>query len=255
MTEIELLRSQLKGLSLYAIMSIFEEEAKRAAKLKIPYTAYLAKLVEEEVLSKTDKSVNIKIRKAKFPSIKTLDAFNFKFQPDINETLIKELAQLGFIDKAENIVFAGVPGTGKTHLAIALGICACSQKKRVLFTNVHALMNDLIACTIDKSINGKLDALSRIDLIIIDELGYLPMNKEAANLFFQLISRRYEKKSIILTTNKAFQEWGDIFGDEIIASAVLDRVLHHCHIFAINGPSYRTNSKIDKKKDQRKALK
>lgn len=253
MTEIEILKTQLKGLSLHTIGNIFEDEAKKAAKLKLSYTSYLAKLIQEELLVKTDRSINVKIIKAKFPWIKTLESFDFKFQQGINEALIKELAQLGFIEKAENIILAGPPGIGKSHLAIGIAIKACNQRKRVLFINAHALVNDLVASTIDRTLNQKLELLSRLDLIIIDELGYMPMTKEASNLFFLLISRRYESKSIIVTTNKAFQEWGEIFGDDIIASAILDRLLHHCHIFAITGPSYRTKDKTIKKNETKSA--
>ncbi len=248
MTEIHTLRQHLKRLSLHTISEIFEQEAQKASKIKMTYTAYLAKLVEEEILAKTDRSINAKISKAKFPQIKTLEGFDFSFQPSISEVQIKELAGLSFMDRAENILLMGPPGVGKTHLAIALGVKACQARKRVFFTCAVSLLDQLVASTVDRSLGTKLDVLSRLDLLIIDELGYMPIDKPRANLFFQLISRRYEKGSIILTTNKSFDEWAEVFGDEVIASAILDRLLHHSHIIPINGPSYRTKDKVQKNK-------
>ena len=135
----------------------------------------------------------------------------------------------------------GSPGTGKSHLAIAIGIRACSAHKRVLFRPVAELLDELIAATVDHTLGARLAMLGRLDLLVLDELGYLPMDPRRANLFFQLISRLYEHGSIILTSNMPFEAWGTVFGgDEVIASAVLDRLLHHCHVIAINGPSYRT---------------
>lgn len=241
------LQMLLKRLALGAVVPIVEEEAKKAAKTKMSYTGFLERLLEEELLSKTERGVQMRIQKARFPQIKTLDAFDFSFQPSINQALLNELAELHFLSAATNVLFIGAPGTGKSHLAIALGVKACQAGKSVLFTTVANLLDLLVASTIDRSLPQKLDMLLRVTLLVLDELGYLPMDKQRANLFFQLISRRYEKGSIILTSNKSFDGWGDIFGDDVIAGAILDRLLHHSHVIAINGPSFRTKDKFKSK--------
>jgi len=249
------LKEQLKKLTLHTILDIYEEEAKRAIKTKLSYSGYLARLIEEEILAKTDRSINAKIAKAKFPWRKTIEEFDFKFQKSLDERLIRELAELSFLEKAANILFVGAPGVGKTHLSIGLGIKACQARKRVLFTKAGELIEELAICKFNRTLPQRLDLLSRLDCLIIDEIGYIPIQKEGANLFFQLISRRYEHGSVIITTNKAFEEWGEVFGDDVIASAILDRLLHHSHIIPINGPSFRTHKKIDPKKENQKQLK
>jgi DNA replication protein DnaC len=250
MVELELLKDNLRFLRLPRIEEIFETEAKRAAKVKVSYTAYLSRLIEEEVLAKTERSVNARIAKAKFPMIKTLEGFDYSFQASVSEVLIKELAELSFLARAENIIFLGPPGVGKTHLATGLGLRACAARKRVLFTQAMALMDELVAAVVSHELAGKLETLSRLDLLVIDELGYLPMDKHRANLFFQLVSRRYERGSLIITSNKSFNQWGEIFGDDVIAGAILDRVLHHSHIIAIQGKSYRIKDKKTKSIDR-----
>jgi DNA replication protein DnaC len=227
---------------------MFEDEANKASKGQMSYTAFLARLVDEEVVSKTDRSVNARIAKARFPAIKTLESFDFSFQPSLPATRIKELAELGFIEHADNILFVGPTGTGKTHLSIALGLKACNQRKRVLFTSAMSLLDQMVAATVSHNLGAMLETLGRLDLLIIDELGYMPVDTHRSNLFFQVVSRRYEKGAIILTTNKPFDRWGEMFGDDVIASAILDRLLHHSHIIAINGPSYRIKDKLKKLK-------
>ena len=246
MTEIERVTEQLKRLSLDSMASIFEKEAEKAAKSQMSYTAFLARLADEEVASKTDRSVNARIVKAHFPAVKTLESFDFIFQPSLPMAQIKELAELGFIEHAHNILLIGPPGSGKSHLSIALGIKACAHRKRVLFTSAAGLLDQMVAAAASHGLGKMLDVLGRLDLLIVDELGYMPIDSQKGNLFFQMVSRRYEKGSIILNTNKSFDRWGEMFGDDVIASAILDRLLHHCHIIPTTGPSYRIKDKLEK---------
>lgn len=243
--EQEELRKRLKDLSLHTMASIFEEEAKKAGKLKASYTDYLKNLVEEEHLARTDRSVAARIAKAKFPFMRTLESFDFSFQSSICPQYIKELGNLSFLEKAENILLLGPPGTGKSHLAVAIGVKACMAKKRVLSFIVDDLLDQLVAAKVCGTLPKKLAELSRLDLILCDELGYNSIDKERANLFFHLVAKRYERGSIILTSNKTFDEWGNIFcGDDVVATGLLDRLLHHSHMIVIDGPSYRTRDKI-----------
>jgi len=243
-TDIERLRQNCKQLGLHTMAAMFEPAAQKAAKTKQSYVGFLSHLIDEELAAKSDRSVNARIARARFPVIKTLEQFDFAFQPSIPAPLVRELAELGFLERAEALVLCGPPGVGKSHLAIAIGIRACAAHKRVMFRAVPDILDELIAATVDHTLAARLNAISRLHLLVLDELGYLPMDARRANLFFQLISRLYERGSIILTTNKSFEEWGSVFGgDEVIAGAVLDRLLHHSHVLAINGPSYRTKDK------------
>lgn len=157
---------------------------------------------------------------------------------------MRELAGLSFVEQAANILVVGGPGVGKTHLAIALGLRACQARKSVLFVAAADLLDQLIAADISHTLGKLLDQLRRLDLLIVDELGYLPMDARRANLFFQLVAARYTKGSLLITTNVAFDGWGKLFGDDVIASAILDRLLHISHVFAITGPSYRLKDKL-----------
>jgi len=243
-TDVARLQTNLKRLSLHTIAAIFEHEAQTAAKTKQSYAGFLSHLVDEELAAKSDRSVNARIARARFPVLKTLEQFQFEFQPSIPAALVRELAELGFLERAEGLILCGPPGVGKSHLAIALGIRACAAHKRVMFRSAVEILDELVAATVDHTLGTRLNAIGRLQLLVLDELGYLPMDPRRANLFFQLISRLYEHGSIILTTNKPFEEWGTIFGgDEVIAGAVLDRLLHHSHVIAINGPSFRTKDK------------
>ncbi len=238
-----------KILSLPLIKDIYIKESQEAAKGKITYQQFLYNLLKQQAEMRIDNSVRTKIKKAKFPFVKTIEEYDFSFQPEMDEKLIRELSNLNFMDEAKNIIFVGPPGVGKTHLAIAIGLKAAIQRKRVLFFTAEDLISELISASYSNRIAEYIDSLSRIDLLIIDELGYLEINKSASSLFFKLISKRYEKKSTIITTNKPFEEWDGIFGDDVVAAAILDRLLHHCYPFLINGKSYRMRELFEKMKN------
>ena len=217
----------------------YEDEAIKATKTKMSYQEYLYSLLQHQVLIRTDNSINAKIKKARFPFIKTLEEFDFSFQPKIDDKLIRELGNLNFLSKAENLMFIGPPGVGKTHLAVAIGMKVAQNRKRVLFFTAEKLIEQLNAADVSGKLPSYLDIMGRIDLLIIDELGYLKMTRQSAELFFKLVAKRYEKGSIIVTSNKAFEQWGEIFMDDIVAAAILDRLLHHSYPFFIQGKSFR----------------
>lgn len=235
------LAEQLRTLGLYVMAERYALLAEEARKAKSPYPQYLATLVAAQLAARMDRSFRERLNRARFPALKTLEAFDFSFQPTLDETHVRTLAELTFLSQTENVLCVGPPGVGKTHLAIALGVKACAARKRVQFYQVTELMDQLVHAEAAGTLPGKLVELSRLNLLILDELGYLTLDQRRANLFFQVVSRLYEKGSVIVTTNRRFEAWGDIFaGDAVIAGAILDRLLHHRHLLVINGPSYRT---------------
>jgi DNA replication protein DnaC len=238
------LESQLQALKLKGILAHYRDITEKAAQNNLSYTEYLSLLFEEEIKRKNDGTVKTKINKARFPFIKTLEEFDFSFQPSLREKEIIALSSLDFIEKKENVIFLGPPGVGKTHLAVALGIKACMAKYRVVFITAQKLLEELMLSLKDGSLVDKLLAYSRLNLLVIDELGYMPVSKEQANLLFRLVSMRYEKGSIIITSNYNFNEWGEVFSDRVVAAAIIDRLVHHARIFYINGASYRLKGKL-----------
>jgi DNA replication protein DnaC len=240
----ERIESQMRALNLKGMINRYRELADRATEGKLRYEEYLSLLLEEELNGKTERSVLARVHKARFPFVKTVEEFDFSFQPGIEEKEVVRLSSLDFIENKENLIFLGPPGVGKTHLASGFGVKACQSKYRVLFTTAQKLIEDLMLSVRDGSITQKLLAYSRLNLLIIDELGYMPVTKEQANLLFQLISMRYEKGSIILTSNYSFEDWGQVFQDNVVAAAIIDRLVHHAKIFYINGSSYRLKNKL-----------
>ena len=189
---------------------------------------------------------------AGFPFRKGLDMFDFSFQPSIDKEQIMELATLRFVDNTENVVFLGTPGVGKTHLAISIGIMAAENRYSTHYYNCHSLIEMLKKAQYENRLEEKLKILTKYKVLIIDEIGYLPMDIQGANLFFQLITRRYEKHSTIFTSNKPFSTWDEVFSDLTIASAILDRILHHCQVINIKGESYRLKERKELMREKRK---
>jgi DNA replication protein DnaC len=232
---------QLRSLGLYVMAERYAELADEATRTKSPYAQYLGTLVSAQLSARMDRSFRERLARARFPCHKTVEEFDFSFQPSIDERLVRTLATLQFVKDTQNVLLVGPPGVGKTHLAIALGVRACQERKRVAFYGVQELLDHLAVAHATGLLPQKLVELSRLNLLILDELGYLTLDTLRAHLFFQLVNRLYEKGSIVLTTNRRFEGWAEIFaGDSVIAGAILDRLLHHRQLLAINGPSYRT---------------
>ena len=235
--------AQLTRLGLHSMAAHCAVEADRAAKSETPDTASLTRLVELELADKTDRAVNARIARARFPTLRTLEAFAFSFQPGRPAARVRERANLAFLDQATHLLFVGGPGGGTTQLAIGLALKACAARRSVLFTEAPALLDQLVAAEVSRTLGQLLDQLRRLDLLVIDALGYRPMDGRRANRFFQLVAARYTRGSILVTSNVAFDGWGTRCGNDGIASASLDRRLHQSEIFAISGPSSRLQDK------------
>jgi DNA replication protein DnaC len=240
------LEHYLKVLRLPGILLHYQDLSDQATQKKLHYDEYLTLVLEAEVKRKQEVSVKTKVTTARFPYVKTIEQFDFSFQPSLNEKEIARLGSLAFIESKGNVIFLGPPGVGKTHLAVGLGVKACMAGYRVLFLTVQKLLEELTIAKREGNLMGKLLAYGRLHLLIIDEMGYTPINRDQANLLFQLISMRYEKGSIILTSNYNFDEWGKIFEDTVAAAAIIDRLVHHANIFYVNGSSYRLKDKLKK---------
>jgi len=235
----ERLHLNLEKLKLNTISIILDGYLEIAAKEGYSVTEILDHLLEEERRAKDASAIEYKMRFAGFPVRKTIDEFKFKFQPSVDKKVIKELTTMRFLHNAENVVFLGPPGVGKTHLAVGLGIEAVKAGHAVYFVNASALVEKLKSASRKDKLDGKLRNLAKFKLIIVDEIGYLPFDTEGAHCLFQLVSKRYEKSSMMFTSNKSYGEWGQIFQNQVIAAAVLDRILHHCTTVNIKGNSYR----------------
>ena len=238
--------SHLTYLKLETIDAILDPTLERAMSEHLSPLETIGYLLEMEWKNRVNSTISTRMRYAGFPVKKRIDEFDFSFQPSIDTTLIRDLNTLRFIQQAENVVFLGPPGGGKTHLAIGLGITAIEAGFQVLFINASILIEKLKEAYHQDQLDRFLKKLAKPKLLIIDEIGYLPFDSAAAYCFFQLISRRYERTSTIFTSNKSFGDWGEIFQDHVIAAAILDRILHHCTTMNIKGDSYRMK---DRKKN------
>ncbi len=211
----------------------------------LSFTEAMFKLTEKEVEFRDERASKIQISVSAFPFEKTLEDFDFGFQPSVNKQQLLDLESLGFVERKENILFFGSSGVGKSHLAVSLGIAAAKKRVITYFITAHNLAINLKKAYDENRLEDKLKHYSKYKVLIIDEIGYLPIGKLEANLLFQLINRRYEKNSTIITTNQPFSKWGEIFSDNTIANAILDRLIHHSHIIKITGPSYRLKDKLE----------
>lgn len=233
------LESGLRRLRLGWMAQSFEAQNSESLKEKHSYLDFLGALVEGELEARDNKGLAKRIKAARFPLIKTLEEFTFDFQPKLDVKLVKTLASCDFVTRRENVIFVGQPGTGKTHLAMALGLKACELGYTVRFTTVQDLAAQLRAAHADHTVEDCIAALIEPDLVILDELGFTTLDRLLADAFYRIIASRYETRSLIVTSNKSFESWGEVFPDPVIASAVLDRLVHHAHLVPIVGESYR----------------
>lgn len=242
--QLERLQDHLQRLRLFKSKERLEALLQEAATQEHSYADFLDRVLTEEVASKTAKHITMRTSLARFPFTKSLDRFDFGYQPGLDKKQIQQLASCHFLEHGENVVILGPPGVGKTHLAVGLGLKAIEHGYRVLFTTAAAMLTALTRALSEGRLEEKLKVYTVPRLLIIDEIGYLPIDRTGANLVFQLISRRYERGPMILTSNQSFGAWGEVFGDRVIATAILDRVLHHAITINVRGNSYRLREKL-----------
>lgn len=237
------LENLLEKLKLDHLEHQLDGVCEQAAQRQLDYKAFLAQALQTEWQGRFQRNVESRLKLARFPWIKTLEQFEFDFQPSLDRKLVRELAGTSFVERAHNVILLGPPGVGKTHLAIALGVKAVEAGYSVLFLTLEQLMTRLTKAFNENRLDRTLQQLSYPKVLIIDEIGYLPLSNTEASLFFRLVARRYEHASLIVTSNKSFLDWGEVFNDPVLATAVLDRLLHYSTTLNIKGESYRLKEK------------
>lgn len=245
MSSIESVSQKYRSLHLTAMAQGLEQMLGAAEANAVSYLQFAETLIERELLQRNSKRIEQNKRRAEFPVHKSLDEFDYRFQTTISKREVNGLLDFGFIDNRENVVFIGSPGVGKTHLAIGLGLKAIEAGYKVGFHTALGLIETLELAELKGELKKRINQLIKYDVLIIDELGYLPMNKRGMHNLFQLINALYEYRSIILTTNKEFTHWGEFFFDGNVAVPIVDRIIHHSHIFMLGGESYRLKSKLN----------
>jgi DNA replication protein DnaC len=234
-----LLEHHLKLLRLPTFLREYDKVARQCAAESVDYPRFLLRLTELELVERERRATERRIHQARFPVVKSLDSFHFLSIPSLNKTLVLELARCEFLSRRENVLLLGNSGTGKTHIALALGLAACQRGHRVRFTTAAALVHELMEARDEKRLLRFQKQLASYELLIVDELGFVPLSKTGAELLFEVFSQRYERSSTLVTSNLPFQEWTEILGSERLTGALLDRLTHHVHILEMNGESYR----------------
>jgi DNA replication protein DnaC len=246
-----LLRSYLKCLKLPTIAANYRKFAQEASSTNQPYERYLLALTEAESHAREANAERKRIARARFPTLKTLDSFEFAAIPSLNKQAVLELTKGHYLDARENVILVGPTGTGKTHISIALGIAACRQGKRVRFATAAGLINELIEAQAQLRLSKLEAALLKLDLLILDEVGFVPFSKTGAELLFGVLTERYERGSVLVTTNLDFASWTEVFGDGRLTGALLDRLTHRCHLIEFQGDSYRFKESLRRKQKAR----
>jgi DNA replication protein DnaC len=234
-----LLAHHLKTLKLPTFLREYDRLARQCAADGVDHVRYLLRLAELELIERERRMVERRIKAARFPVVKSLDAFDFKAIPSLNKTLVLELARCAYVERRENVIALGNSGTGKTHIALGLGLAACQKGLSVGFTTAAALVHELMEARDEKRLLRLQKQIAGYKLLIIDELGFVPLSKTGAELLFEVFSQRYERGATLVTSNLPFDEWTEVFGSERLTGALLDRLTHHVHILEMNGESYR----------------
>ena len=238
-TDVVLLRHHLTALHLPSVKAECEQLARQCASENVDYLGFLLRLCERELADREQRACQRRLKAARFPQPKSLDDFDFTAQPSLKRALVLELARCEFIDRRESVILLGGPGTGKTHVATGLAAAACQRGKRVRFFRVSELLTQMLEAREERALGRLRSQLARLDLLVLDEFGYVPASQAGAELLFDVVSTAYERTSVVVTTNLPFERWTEVLGSERLVGATLDRLTHRCHILEATGESYR----------------